>query len=96
MTGVFGVTLLLGGGGLVEDEFLYFHFQKRDFATPEEIIGSGSFWLANNGCVPKRGPAGIEDVDRYNAFSPLREARGRIARERFVWGRRFNKYVFHR
>lgn len=87
---------IAAGGCLVEDEFLYFHFQKRDFATPEEVIGSGSFWLANNGCVPKRGPAGIEDVDRYNAFSPLREAEAEIARERFVWGRRFNKYVFHR
>lgn len=86
----------LRGGGLVEDEFLYFHFQKRGFATPEEAIGSGSFWLANNGCDAKVGPASIDDVDQYNMFSPLREVEAGLAHERFVWGRRFNKYVLHR
>ena len=84
------------GGGLVEGEFLYFHFQKRKFATPEEAIGSGSFWLANNGCDAKIGPASVDDVDRHNMFSPLREGEVGLAHERFVWGRRFNKYVLHR
>ena len=87
---------LLRGGGLVEDEFLYFHFQKRKFATPEEAIGSENFWLANNGVVAKNGPACAEDVDKYNAFSTLREAEAKLAHERFIWGRRFNKYVFRK
>lgn len=86
----------IAGGGVIEEEFLYFHFQKRKFVTQKEDIDSGAFWLSNNGCIAKSGPIWSEDVDRYNAFSPLREVEMGIAHEHYIWNRRFNKYVLHK
>lgn len=84
------------GGGLVEDELLYLHFQKREYATPQDVIDSGRFWLSNNGCLPMEGPIHAADVDLYNRFSPLREVEAAARKEQFIWSRRFKKYVLHR
>lgn len=83
-------------GGISREEFLYFHFQKRDFATPQDVIDTGRFYLTNDGCVAKDGGTSPEDIDRYNRLSSIRDLEAATRKERFIWERRFNKYVLHK
>lgn len=87
---------LAEGGKLRRDEFIYLHFQKRNFYTPDNIIRMNSFYLTNDGCVPKAGTVSVQNLDRYNQFSQKREKEFRQQEKKFIWKRRINKYLFHR
>ena len=79
-----------------QQEFLYFHFQKRQFNTPEDVLSSNCFYLTNDGCVVKQGPTAENDIEKYNVLSPEKDKELERKRKQYLLRRRINKYVFHR
>ena len=80
--------------GLRKDEFIYAHFQKRSFSTPIDVIKTDSFYLSNNGCIAKNSDLVSSDkIVLYNQSSKVKELCVSYSKFKYIWKRRFNKYL---
>lgn len=79
------------------EDFNYLHFQKRNLSLDllDNIELSNSFYISKKGFVPKVEGfnVSLNDIKILNGFSIFRETERRIAYHRFIWKRRFNKYI---
>lgn len=81
------------------DEFNYLHFQKRDlpihFNVNDDLT---AFFITRNGFIPKQFGfnVGLDDIKKYNNASLFGELKKRFQYKRFIWHRRWNKYLRHK
>lgn len=69
--------------GIVTEEFLYIHFQKRpNFEIPDDVWNGNAFYITPNGFVAKRGEVTAEDIDATNPYPGARKERWELFRFR--------------
>lgn len=64
------------GGSVVDEEFLYVHFQKRSYAAELVKAEAGEgFYFGSEGFMPMRGQSPNDAIDEVNPYDPVRELR---------------------
>ncbi|UXC62737.1 hypothetical protein N4562_06445 [Ligilactobacillus agilis] len=81
----------LKGDRLIKSEFLYFHFQKRNYTINNK---SDNFYLTNNGTLDVEKSISSFNIDEYNKFSTIEQIKLNLRKQQFVWKRRIKKYLF--
>ncbi len=81
------------------DTFNYLHFQKRNL---EDKFGlsenTESFFITNKGFVSKElgFNVTVEQINQLNPYSLFKEIEKRLSYFKFIWIRRFKKYILNR
>ncbi len=89
--------LALYNSRILIDEYIYIHFQKRNYQVFSNISQyNGAIYLSNNRCIKSIGPISSDNIDNYNDFSHIKQFRLTIKKITFIWKRRFKKYILRK
>lgn len=82
---------------IVKNEYLYIHFQKRNYQIFENIDKYNDvLYLTNSKCIKGIESINKNNIDKFNAFSNIKQFELIIKKINFVWKRRFKKYILRK
>ena len=83
---------------ILQDEFNYLHFQRRNMPFNDKDIEGNSFYITRNGIVRKEKSdfPTIERIDELNKTRLVAELGKKVEYIQYIWKRRLNKYLFNR
>lgn len=89
--------LALYDNHVVRNEYIYIHFQKRNYKVFNGINNyDGILCLSNNECIKCTEEIKREDFDKYNKFSYIGQSELTLRKLIFTWKRRFKKYILRK
>ena len=78
---------------IITNEYIYLHFQKRDYDVSKYVPGQ-PYFLSNEGCEPMISRDLCEmDLDKYNKRSLMKELQYTYRQNKNTWDKRVEKYI---
>lgn len=89
--------LAMNNNQMVTDEYIYIHFQKRNYQVFNGFDKyNGAIYLSNNGCIKCTETISRDNIDKYNKFSNIKQFKLTLKKVIFIWKRRFKKYILRK
>jgi hypothetical protein len=89
----------LDNGKIIYKEFNYFHFQKRKYDIPFlNMENVDAFFLDNEGISIKEPGMNVtvQQIAEHNLKSKKKEIKFYLKKQKFIWKRRFRKYLLRK